>query len=68
MDHAGGHGPLAVLPIDLSFSTYNAATNFYRTDPLHFKSEVGVRFMNAGVLPFASRVVGEKTPPGPETR
>jgi hypothetical protein len=41
--------------IDLSFSPYNAATNFYRADPVHFRAEVGVDFMNTEVLPFASR-------------
>ena len=40
--------------IDLSFSSYDAATNFYRADPIHFKPDVGVRFMNTEVLPFAS--------------
>ena len=45
--------------IDLSFSSYNAATNFYQTDPLHFKPEVGVRFMNTEVLPFATRILRE---------
>jgi len=47
----------AIFPqlIDLSFSSYNAATNFYRSDPLHFKTEVGIRLMNEEVLPFARR-------------
>jgi hypothetical protein len=47
----------AIFPqvIDLSFSSYNAATNFYRSDPLHFKTEVGIRLMNQEVLPFAQR-------------
>jgi hypothetical protein len=45
--------------IDLSFSSYDAATNFYRADPIHFKPEVGVRFMNAEVLPYATRILGE---------
>ncbi|HEX9048489.1 MAG TPA: hypothetical protein VF988_15785 [Verrucomicrobiae bacterium] len=49
--------------IDLSFSSYNAATNFYRTDPLHFKPEIGVRFMNAEVLPFAAEVLKEAPTP-----
>ncbi|HKW30086.1 MAG TPA: hypothetical protein VJT54_12175 [Verrucomicrobiae bacterium] len=49
--------------IDLSFSSYDAATNFYRADPIHFKPDVGVRFMNADVLPFAVRTLRETTPP-----
>lgn len=44
--------------IDLSFGPYDAATNFYRTDPLHFKPEVGVRFLNAEVMPVARRLLG----------
>jgi hypothetical protein len=43
--------------IDLSFSSYDAATNFYRADPIHFKPDVGVRFMNTEVLPFATRIL-----------
>jgi hypothetical protein len=49
--------------IDLSFSSYNTATNFYRTDPLHFKPDVGVRFMNTEVLPFATQILREAPPP-----
>ncbi len=49
--------------IDLSFSSYDAATNFYRADPMHFKPDVGVRFMNAEVLPYATRVLRETPPP-----
>lgn len=48
--------------IDLSFSSYDAATNFYRADPIHFKPDVGVRFMNSDVLPFATQILRE-TPP-----
>jgi len=40
--------------VDLSFSPYNAATNFYTTDPIHFKPEVGVGFLNEKVLPYAA--------------
>ena len=49
--------------IDLSFSSYDAATNFYRTDPLHFKPDVGIHFMNTEVLPFANRILRETPPP-----
>lgn len=45
--------------IDLSFSSYNTATNFYRSDPLHFKPDVGIRFMNTEVLPVANQILGE---------
>jgi hypothetical protein len=49
--------------IDLSVGAYNRATNFYRADPIHFKAGVGVRFMNAEVLPFATRMLRQKTTP-----
>jgi hypothetical protein len=49
--------------LDLSFSSYDAATNFYRADPMHFKPDVGVRIMNAEVLPFAARILRETPPP-----
>lgn len=49
--------------LDLSFSSYDAASNFYRADPMHFKPDVGVRFMNAEVLPYATRVLRETPPP-----
>jgi hypothetical protein len=55
----------AIFPhiIDLSFSSYDAATNFYRADPMHFKPDLGVRFMNTDVLPFATRTQREAPPP-----
>ncbi|HLX96650.1 MAG TPA: hypothetical protein VKU37_12970 [Verrucomicrobiae bacterium] len=49
--------------LDLSFSSYDAATNFYRADPMHFRPDVGVRFMNADVLPFATQALREIPPP-----
>jgi hypothetical protein len=49
--------------IDLSFSSYNTATNFYRADPLHYKPEVGVRLMNMEVLPSATRILQDTTRP-----
>ena len=54
--------------IDLSFSSYDAATNFYRADPMHFKPDVGVRFMNTDVLPFATRTLREIPPPAATER
>jgi len=55
----------AIFPhvIDLSFSAYDTATNFYRSDPVHFKPEVGIRLMNREVLPFAIRRLRETAPP-----
>jgi hypothetical protein len=54
--------------IDLSFSSYDAETNFYRADPIHFKPDVGVRFMNTEVLPFATRILRETPPPAAAPR
>lgn len=47
--------------VDLSFSTYGAAGNFFKCDPAHFKPEVGVRMLNAEVIPVALRAVKEKS-------
>ena len=54
----------AIFPqvIDLSFGSYNAAANFYRADPVHFKPEVGVRLMNTEVIPFANIVLQKMQP------
>ena len=41
------------LVVDLSFSPYSAAENFFKSDPVHFKPEVGVRMLNAEVIPLA---------------
>jgi hypothetical protein len=48
--------------LDLSFSSYGAATNFYPCDPIHFKTDVDVSLMNHEVLPFATRLLNEKSP------
>ena len=47
--------------VDLSFSGYGAAGNFFKCDPAHFKPEVGVRMLNAEVVPVALRVLQERT-------
>ena len=39
--------------VDLSLSPYSAAENFFQSDPVHFKPEVGVRLLNAEVIPAA---------------
>ncbi len=44
--------------LDLSFSPYGAAKGFFAKDPLHYKAEVGTRFMNEVVVPFANKVIG----------
>jgi len=55
----------AIFPqvIDLSFSAYDAATNFYRCDPIHFKPAVGVELLNKEVLPAATRILHDMPPP-----
>ncbi len=39
--------------VDLSFSPYGAAENFFKADPVHFKPEVGVQMINVEVIPVA---------------
>jgi hypothetical protein len=43
--------------VDLSFSSYGAADNFFKVDPVHFRPEVGVRMINTEVVPLALRLV-----------
>ncbi|MEO6786176.1 MAG: hypothetical protein ABI318_08585 [Chthoniobacteraceae bacterium] len=46
--------------VNLTSSPYGAASGFYPRDPVHYKPEVGVSFMNEEVLPFAMKVVAER--------
>lgn len=39
------------LTVDLSDSKYSAPSNFFASDPVHYKPAVGVEFMNTDVLP-----------------
>jgi len=48
------------LVIDLSLGPYSAADNFFQSDPVHFKPEVGVRLLNAEVIPAAVRACQKK--------
>jgi hypothetical protein len=49
------------LVVDLSVSpTYCAEANFFKDDPVHFKPEVGVRMLNAEVIPVAERAVRKR--------
>ena len=52
----------AIFPnvVNLTSSPYGAASGFYFRDPVHYKPEVGVSFMNDEVLPLALKVVGEQ--------
>ena len=53
----------AIFPnvVDLSSSSYGVATNFYKSDPLHFRSEIAVQMLNTEVIPVALRILGQKT-------
>jgi hypothetical protein len=48
------------LVVDLSTSPYCAEENFFKDDPVHFKPEVGVRLLNAEVIPVAERAMRKK--------
>jgi hypothetical protein len=52
----------AIFPnvVNLASSHYGAAENFYAMDPVHYKPEVGVRFMNEEVMPVAMKVQREQ--------
>ena len=46
--------------VDVSSGSYASAASFYKSDPGHFKPEVGVRFMNEEVLPVALKALRER--------
>ncbi len=48
--------------VNLTGSPYGAASNFYLRDPLHYKPETGVQFMNEVVVPYAQKVLAERRP------
>ncbi|MEI7820092.1 MAG: hypothetical protein WCK55_04175 [Verrucomicrobiota bacterium] len=48
--------------VNLTDSPYGSATNFYLRDPLHYKPETGVQFMNEVVVPYAQKVLAERRP------
>ncbi len=48
--------------VNLTDSPYGSASNFYLRDPLHYKPETGVQFMNEVVVPYAQKVVAERRP------
>jgi hypothetical protein len=43
--------------VDLTDSPYGAAAGFPPSDPVHFKPDVAVKFMNGEVVPFAMKAV-----------
>ena len=52
----------AIFPVvvDLSLSSYCAATNYFASDPVHFKPEMGVVMLNKEVIPAAVDALGKK--------
>lgn len=52
----------ALFPIvvDVSAGSYASSANFYKADPMHFKPQAGVRFMNEEVLPVAMKALRER--------
>ena len=55
----------AIFPnvVDLSFSSYGAADNYFKTDPVHFRPAVGVRMLNTEVIPAALQLVHKAAAP-----
>jgi hypothetical protein len=47
--------------LNLTASRFSAAAGFYALDPVHYKPEVGVSFMNEEVLPFAMKILGRRS-------
>jgi hypothetical protein len=47
--------------VDLSFSSYGAAENFFKCDSAHLKPDAGVQLLNAEVIPVALRMLQAKT-------
>ena len=46
--------------VELSSSSYSSAASFYKSDPAHFRQDVGVRFMNEQVVPVALKALQER--------
>ncbi len=47
--------------VDLSFSAYGAAGNYYRADPAHFKPDVGAQIVNTEIVPLAQQVLTNRS-------
>jgi hypothetical protein len=45
--------------IDLSTNPYSARENFFKTDPFHFKPQIGARLMNEIVIPAAQQAMAK---------
>ena len=53
----------AIFPnvVDLSFSSYGATDNYFKTDPVHFRPEAGARMLNTEVIPVALQLLHTAT-------
>jgi hypothetical protein len=47
--------------VDLTVSPYCAATNYFASDPVHFKPDVGVEMLNKEVIPVAVQALARST-------
>jgi hypothetical protein len=54
-------GSIFPVVVDLSFGPDCAAENFFKSDVVHFKPEVGVRLFNAKVIPVALEAVRKRS-------
>jgi hypothetical protein len=54
-------GTIFPIVVDLSFGPDCAAENFFKSDVVHFKPEVGARLFNAKVIPVALEAVRTKS-------
>ena len=43
--------------VDLSFGSYDAAGNYFKSDSIHFKPDAGINMLNKEVVPVAIRAV-----------
>ena|GEM_PF-1335234 len=49
--------------VDLATSSYCTTENFFKSDAVHFKPEIGVRLLNEKVIPMAIEVVHKNVKP-----
>ncbi len=52
--------------VDLSLGSYCVADNFFKSDAVHFKPDVGARMLNQEVIPVAVKVVKAQPPKRPQ--
>jgi hypothetical protein len=59
----------AIFPnvVDLAFSPYGKAENYFKSDSGHFKPDTGVLLLNVEVIPVAERVLAAERQQSPTT-